>query len=298
MKTGQGRFPASLRRRFLASRVARARVPRLAAVALLAAAAFLMLSALATPASAAKRVALVIGNGAYEHAPDLPNPPNDAADIAAALERLDFQVTRVDNASRAELSNSLREFGHAAKASEIAAVFYAGHGFEVDRRNYLVPVDARLQTAWDFEVQVVSMDLLLQSVEGARSLSMVILDACRDNPFVKKMTGAGTTRSIKRGLARVEPALKTFVAYAAREGKVAKDGDGHNSPYTTALLKYIEEPGLEVDKIFKQVRIDVMAATSGTQEPYAENESSGDGVILKVKAVVEVSDSESAAFRR
>ena len=264
MKTGQGTRPASLGRRSLADRVARARVPRLAAVALLVAAAFLMLSALATPAAAAKRVALVIGNGAYQHAPVLPNPPHDAEDVAAALKRNGFQVTRVDNASQAELFGSLQKFSVAASASEVAVVFYAGHGLEVDGQNYLVPVDAHLQTHWDLGAQAVPMEWLSRALDGAQVLKLIILDACRDNPFVDRMKGAGTTRSINRGLARIENLGHTLVAYAAAEGQTADDGGGRNSPYTTALLQYIEEPGLEVGPMFRKVTGAVVAATGGT----------------------------------
>ena len=184
------------------------------------------LTMLTTPVSAAQRVALVIGNGSYAHAPALANPLNDAADIGGALERLGFRVTRIVNADREELWDGLQKFSLAASASEMAAVFYAGHGIEVDRRNFLVPVDARLLRDRDVEFETVPLDLLMRAVERTRGLRLIILDACRDNPFAVAMQRSGATRSIGRGLARVEPSGETLVAYAAKEGTVAADGEG------------------------------------------------------------------------
>ena len=251
---------------------------------LLAGAAMMMLSVLtmlsAPPAWAEQRVALVIGNGSYAHAPALANPLNDAADIGAALERLGFAVTRIENADRAELWDGLQKFSLAASASEVAVVFYAGHGIEVDRRNFLVPVDARLLSDRDVEFETVPLDLLSRAVEGARGLRLIVLDACRDNPFAAVMQRAGATRSIGRGLARVEPRGETLVAYAAKEGTVAADGAGRNSPYTEALLAHLEEPGLEVGLMFRKVRDAVVATTGGRQEPFVYGSLSSRGAFL------------------
>ena len=194
-------------------------------------------------AQSSERVALVIGNASYANAPALANPLSDAADVGAALRRLGFSVTRLRNADYAALRRGLQEFTRTASGSEMAVVYYAGHGIEVDQRNYLVPVDARLASDHDVEFETVPLDLVVRSVERASGLRMVILDACRDNPFAASMRRAGTTRSIGRGLARVEPAGSTLVAYAAKGGTVAADGDGRNSPYTAALLAHLEEPG-------------------------------------------------------
>ena len=206
----------------------------------------LLLSAFATPAVAGQRVALVIGNASYAHTTALANPLNDANDIGTALERLGFAVTRIENGGRAELWDGLQKFSLAASASDIAIVFYAGHGIEVDKRNFLVPVDARLLSDADVEFEAVPLDLLSRAVERAKGLRLIILDACRDNPFAVAMQRSGATRSIGRGLASIEPSGETLVAYAAKEGTVADDGEGRNSPYTTALLAHLEEPGLEV----------------------------------------------------
>ena len=231
-------------------------------------------------AAGAQRVALVIGNASYAHVPALANPLHDAADVGAALERLGFSVTRLDNAGYAELRRGLLAFQRAASASDIAMVFYAGHGIEVDQRNFLVPVDARLASDQDVEFEAVPLALVSRAVERASGLRLVILDACRENPFVVSMQRSGATRSIGRGLARVEPSGETLVAYAAKEGTVAADGSGRNSPYSKALLRHLEEPGLEVGLMFRKVRDAVLAATGGRQEPFVYGSLSSGGVYL------------------
>ena len=193
------------------------------------AAAVVLLSALPGGAGAAQRVALVIGNGAYEKVPYLTNPRNDAADVGAALGRLGFEVSRLANADQTVLREGLRNFTRAASAAEVAVVFYAGHGIEVDGRNFLVPVDAKLHSDQDVEFETVPLELVMRSVERARGLRLVILDACRDNPFAESMQRAGATRSIGRGLARAEPRGETLLAYAAKGGSVAADGDGRTA---------------------------------------------------------------------
>ena len=170
------------------------------------------------PAHSMQRVALVIGNSAYEHVPMLTNPVNDATDIGTAFERLGFDVTRIENVGQQKFRQALQEFGRAAAVSEVAVIFYAGHGIEVDQRNYLIPVDARLASDRDVEFETVGLDLVMRAVDGASELRLVILDSCRDNPFAVLMQRAGATRSIGRGLARVEPVSQTLVAYAAKGG--------------------------------------------------------------------------------
>lgn len=236
------------------------------------------------PAQAAQRVALVIGNAAYEFAPRLANPLNDAADIAAAFGRLDFEVTEVENADYETLRQRLQEFRRKAAEAELAVVFYAGHGIEVDQRNYLVPVDARLASDQDVEFETVSLDLVMRSVARASGLRLIILDACRDNPFAVSMQRQGATRAIGRGLARVEPSGDTLVAYASKEGTVASDGDGRNSPFSAALLSHLEEPGLEVGFMFRKVRDAVLSSTGGRQEPFVYGSLSSEGVYLTARA--------------
>ena len=238
-------------------------------------------------AMSAQRVALVIGNSNYDHVPVLPNPRNDASDIGAALERLGFAVTRLENADRNSLWQGLQEFKRAAAVSKVAAVFYAGHGIEVDQRNFLVPVDARLASDQDVEFETVPLDLVMRALDGASELRLVILDACRDNPFAAKMQRSGATRSIGRGLARLEPSEQTLVAYAAEAGTVASDGDGRNSPYTAALLRHIEEPGLELDLMFRHVRDSVLSSTGGSQRPFTYGSLSSQGAYLTGRPTVE-----------
>ena len=236
----------------------------------------------------AQRVALVIGNSNYAHVPVLPNPRNDASDIGAALERLGFAVTRLENADRNSLWQGLQEFKRAASVSKVAAVFYAGHGIEVDQRNFLVPVDARLASDQDVEFETVPLDLVMRALDGASELRLVILDACRDNPFAAKMQRSGATRSIGRGLARrLEPSEQTLIAYAAEAGTVASDGDGRNSPYTAALLRHIEEPGLELDFMFRRVRDSVLSSTGGSQRPFTYGSLSSQGAYLTGRPAVE-----------
>ena len=239
----------------------------------------------ASPAFAAQRVALVIGNATYAHVPALANPLNDAKDVGAALDRLGFAVTRLENAGYAALRRGLLEFQRAASASEIAVVFYAGHGIEVDQRNFLVPVDARLASDQDVEFEAVPLELVSRAVERASGLRLVILDACRENPFAVQMQRAGATRSIGRGLARVEPSGETLIAYAAKEGTVASDGAGRNSPYSEALLGHLEEPGLEVGLMFRKVRDAVLGMTGGRQEPFVYGSLSSRGVYLAAAPV-------------
>ncbi|MDE0206065.1 MAG: SUMF1/EgtB/PvdO family nonheme iron enzyme [Candidatus Tectomicrobia bacterium] len=227
-----------------------------------------LLALLAGTPLAAERVALVIGNANYAHAPRLDNPLNDATDVAAALTRQGFAVDRLDNADKTSLEQALHKLSQAASGAEIALVFYAGHGIEVDKRNFLVPVGARLASEQDVEFETVTLDLAMRAVGRASGLGLVILDACRDNPFVASMRREDGTRSIGRGLARVDPAGQTLVWYAAKEGQVAADGDGRNSPYTSALLAHLETPGLEVMDLYREVRDTVLKSTAGGQEPF------------------------------
>ena len=223
-----------------------------------------------TSAFAAERVALVIGNGAYEHAPRLGNSNNDAKDIRDALVKLGFKVeqTLLDK-PKEELIRGLKEFRTAAEAAQIAVVFYAGHGIEVAGVNYLVPVDAELRSDGHVEYEAVSLELVTNAAAGARSFGLVVLDACRDNPFARKMRRAGATRSIGRGLGRVEPTGGGMVvAYAAKAGTTADDGDGRNSPYTAALLRHLRDAEL-VGEILNKVAASFFEATGGRQEPVA-----------------------------
>src|ERR1700676_891490 len=233
---------------------------------------------LCQPAHAGERVALVLGNSAYRNAPPLPNPVNDGAMIAATLKNAGFDV--VDSRSdlpALEMRRALRDFSDRARDADIAVIYYAGHGMEVDGTNYLIPVDAKLERDTDVYDEALSLDRILLAVEPAKQLRLVILDACRDNPFAKVMKKTAALRSIGRGLAKVEPASpNTLIAYSAKAGSTALDGDAQNSPFTLALAKHIATPGLDVRKAFGFVRDDVLKVTSNRQEPFVYGSLRGD----------------------
>ena len=232
-------------------------------------------------AGAEVRTALVIGNGRYVHQSSLPNPPNDANDVGAALQRLGFAVTTVIDADRKTMLEALYAFEDKASAADIAVIFYAGHGIEVNRANFLIPVDATLTRDTRIGEEAIGLDRLLLAIEGAKKLRLVLLDACRENPFAAGMTRSVATRAIGRGLAAIEPPGSILVAFAAKENTVADDGNGQrNSPFTTALLRHIEAPGLELQFIFRQVRDDVVSSTGGRQEPWLYGSLTGARIYL------------------
>jgi len=224
--------------------------------------------AAASASTEGKRVALVIGNSAYRNVPALPNPANDAADFAAALTRLGFAVTLIANASFDEMRRGLIALGRDAADADMAVVYFAGHGMEISGENWLIPIDAELKRDADAENEAVSLKSVMLQVSNTTSLGLVILDACRNNPFAVKMQRSLAMRAIGGGLGRIEPVGNMLVAYAARDGTTALDGDGRNSPFTTALLHNIETPGVEVSFMFRNVRDDVMEATRNEQQPF------------------------------
>jgi uncharacterized caspase-like protein len=237
---------------------------------------------LCQPASAAKRVALVIGNSAYQNVALLPNPVNDGAVIAATLKNAGFDAvdSRHDLPAN-EMRRALRDFADRARDADIAVIYYAGHGMEVDGTNYLIPVDARLERDSDVYDEALSLDRVLVSIEPAKQLRLVILDACRDNPFAKSMKRTLVSRAIGRGLAQVEPASpNTLIAYSAKAGSTAMDGDSKNSPFTLALSKHLTTPGLDVRRAFGFVRDDVLKTTNNRQEPFVYGSLGGDDVPL------------------
>jgi uncharacterized caspase-like protein len=232
-------------------------------------------------ALASNKVALVIGNSAYRNVAYLPNPINDAREIGNALGRLGFVVTRLNNASYDQMRRAFLDFGRSARGAEIALVFFAGHGMEVAGENWLIPVDAELKSDTDVEHETLGLKGVMLTVENASRLGLVILDACRNNPFSARMKQATRTRSVPRGLAQVEPNANVLVAYAARDGTVAADGEGRHSPFTMALLRHLETPGLEINFLFRNVRDDVMLATGRRQQPYVYGSLSRDAIFLK-----------------
>ncbi len=215
------------------------------------------------------RVALVIGNSGYDAVAPLANARRDAEAIAATLRSVGFQIVRLEgDMRRGRLIEALRNFAREAASADWAVIYFAGHGLEIGGTNYLVPVDAKLESDRDVQYEAVALEQVMGAVEGARKLRLVILDACRDNPFVARMKSTAASRSIGRGLARVEPEGGTLVAYAAKGGQVALDGAGANSPFVRALVEHLPTPGLEIGKLFRHVRDDVLAATGRRQEPF------------------------------
>ena len=234
------------------------------------------------PAWAEKRVALVIGNSTYQNADHLSNPANDATLVAAALKNAGFDAveSRLD-LKAVDMRRALRDFHDQTVDADVAVVYYAGHGIEIDGTNYLIPIDATLERDTDVYDEAFSLDRVLIAIEPARQLRLVIIDACRNNPFADTMKRTLGSRSIGRGLARVEPATtNTLVAFAAKAGLTALDGDSKNSPYTTALVKYIARPGLDLRKAFGFVRDDVLKATGNRQEPYVYGSYGGNDLPL------------------
>jgi tetratricopeptide (TPR) repeat protein len=218
-----------------------------------------------------RRVALVIGNAAYQHAPALQNPGNDARLLAATLREAGFaSVTIKSDLTREQTILALREFARETDTAEWAAVYYSGHGIELGGTNYLIPVDAQLKADRDVDLEAVDVGKIVNAIEGAKRLRLVILDACRDNPFANQMRRTMATRSVGRGLARIEPEAGTLIVYAAKHGETALDGDGRNSPFVQALVNRIQQrPPIELRRLFDFVRDDVLTSTQKRQQPFS-----------------------------
>jgi hypothetical protein len=240
--------------------------------------------AVSVRAHAQTRIALVIGNSAYQKVANLANPAHDAEDISESLKRLGFTVNTVTNADFDGFRRALRDFGRMAPSADMAVFYFAGHGVEIDGNNWLLPTDAELKSDVDARTEAIGLRSAMDAVAAAKTLGLVILDACRNNPFSTMRRPA--TRSVQMlGLAPVAPADNVLVAYAARDGTVAADGAGRNSPYAAALLKHIETPGLEVDFLFRNVRDDVMAATKNEQQPFVYGSLSSTEIYFKAPPV-------------
>jgi len=245
------------------------------------AAALALLAASSPPALADKRVALIIGNSAYKEAARLPNPVNDAAAIAELFRTAGFNVISKHDVGINDLRRTLREFTDLTQNADIAVVYFAGHGIEIDGSNYLIPVDAVLERDSDIDDETVSLDRIIRVLEPVKRLRLIILDACRDNPFSRTMRRTIASRSMGRGLAKVEPTTSdTLIAFAAKAGSTASDGDGANSPFTTALLAHLAEPGLDLRIAFGRIRDDVLARTGSRQEPFVYGSLGGSVVAL------------------
>lgn len=212
--------------------------------------AILLLLAMAMPgfpawaAQIAPRVALVVGVSAYKHVTPLANTLNDAQGLAAALTRIGFEVETVTDPDRTALEAAVRRFGKRATGADAALFFYAGHALEFGGHNWLVPVQAEVHNERDLRFETVQIDAILEQIEGQARVSILVLDSCRDNPFRKTLTAGGRGMGGERGLAPQRATVGTLIVYATAPGTEAADGASSNSPFTTALLRHIETPGL------------------------------------------------------
>lgn len=242
----------------------------------------MVVAMIAAPALADNRVALVVGNSAYQNTPALPNPRNDSEAIAAKLTSMGFQVFLRQDLDGQGFRVALGEFSEASLDADIALFFYAGHGIELAGQNFLIPIDAKMRSEATAQFEAVPLEQVLSAVRSAKKLGMVMLDACRDNPFAASMTRSNGTRSISRGLApvSVEGEKGLLISFAAEAGRTADDGDALHSPYTAALLATIDQPGLEIGRIFRTVRAKVRDSSGGRQVPIEQAQLPDEDVYL------------------
>ena len=246
--------------------------------------AFWLTVSFSQPALAVKRVALIIGNSAYQNVPRLSNPMNDLEAMSSMLRGAGFDIVDVRRDLKAnEMRRALRDFADKVRDADVAIVYFAGHGIEIDGVNYVIPIDAVLERDIDAFDEAVPLDRVLTVIDPAKQLRLVILDACRDNPFGKSMRRTIASRAIGRGLAKIEPTSpNTLIAFAAKAGSTASDGDSKNSPFTAALVRHLPKPGLDLRKAFGFTRDDVLKATNNKQEPYVYGSLGGDDFPLVV----------------
>ena len=225
----------------------------------------------AVPAKAGEsRIALVVGNSSYKDSP-LKNPLNDATDMASVLRTLGFQVTLRTNANQKQMKQALREFGQALKRSDVGLFYFAGHGVQSRGKNFLIPIGASVESEAELEDEALDANLVLNYMQEAENrVNIVVLDACRNNPFARSF------RSASRGLAQMEAATGSFVAFATAPGAVAADGEGRNGVYTQHLLESLKQPDTDIDKVFRRVTSEVSRATSGKQVPWISSSLTND----------------------
>jgi Caspase domain len=258
----------------------------------------LFLALMPGEALAEKRVALVVGNSNYSAVPQLPNPSRDAKAVAKMFREAGFQTieTYLD-VGNLDFKRAIRKFEDTAVEADIAVLYYAGHGIEIGGTNYLIPIDAKLASDRDAPDEAIPLDRLVLSADGAKKLRVIILDACRDNPYAGKMRreSRAALRAVSSGLGKVEPSsTDTLIAYAAKAGSTAEDGERDHSPFTAALLKHLTVPGLDLRLAFGRVKDEVMKATGGRQEPFVYG-SLGGGNYSLVPAPADVKGATNAA---
>jgi len=237
------------------------------------------------PAAPSQRMALVIGNGGYAHVKALPNPPSDARAIAKSLRDIGFTVSEGIDLDRAAMQTTTRDFLREAARAQVAVVYYAGHGVQIDGRNYLVPIDIEFRAGSGMIDTMMDMDTIMAGLDDQVRTNILILDACRNNPVAPKLASAGPARDIEAGAGLAAPATLgagstlgagTLIAFATAPGQVALDGEGANSPFSAALTRHIGTPGLEVQQMLTRVRAEVVAATKGKQVPWSNSSLLGE----------------------
>jgi uncharacterized caspase-like protein len=236
------------------------------------------LSLFAEPAAAERRVALVMGNGAYRHAVKLPNPARDAEAMSDLLKSLGFEVVLGMDLGRDGIIDKLGQFARASAGAEVALFFYAGHGMQIAGKNLLIPVDADLKSEFDAKTRTIEIDQVLQDTMADAKIKLVLLDACRDNPFAQQIqSNAPKTRSVvvNAGLAEMRPGEGTLIAFATGPGQVAVDGAASHSPFTRALLTHMATPGLEIRHALTRVRAQVADDTRKAQLPWENTNLTG-----------------------
>ena len=239
--------------------------------------ALLLMLVLSTAARAGSRVALVIGNSAYQHTGKLENPKNDATDMAAVLTTYGFQVITGFDLNKTSLERKIRDFSVALRGAEVGLFFYAGHGLQVSGQNYIIPVDAELASELSLDFETVSLSLVHRIMERETQTNIVFLDACRDNPLARNLARAMGTRStaVGRGLAAVELGVGTLISFSTQPGNVALDGTGRNSPFAGALVKHISASNNDLSALLINVRNDVMRETQRKQVPWEHSALTG-----------------------
>ncbi len=233
---------------------------------------FMVTSCLAvTQAVAERRVALVVGNSQYAYASTLPNPHNDAEDIASALGEVGFEVTVGYDLDQVKFAVTVAQFARALEGADVGLFFYAGHGLQIDGKNYLVSTQAKLENTFLVSSETMELDNIIRMMESKAGISLIFLDACRNNPLAdnlkRNIAAVNRALTVGRGLAPIAPGRDTLVAFSAASGEVAADGSGRNSPFAASLLQHLKQPGLEISVMLKEVTADVRHATNNVQRP-------------------------------
>jgi uncharacterized caspase-like protein/lipoprotein NlpI len=258
----------------------------------------LFLCLLAIPATVfsqtyTKRLALVIGNSAYQNGGALKNPVNDARSVASALQNMGFEVIRHENVSQTQLKQAINAFGQKLREYEVGLFYYAGHGIQYKGSNYMIPVEADLQAAEQIEFDCVAADRVLAYMESAATkVNIIIMDACRNNPFERSWNRSANGN----GLAMMNAPTGTLIAYATAPGRVASDGESANGLYTSILLKYMNDPALNLEQVFKRVRTEVTEKSGGAQVPWETTSLTGGDFFLTSKKAEAVAKQEPTTY--